>query len=463
MKFQQAIHPNQFLQKVNFLIYNSDGTIYWPIHKGSSNPNPDGNRTEHYDVFASGDVLANLLNLNINTTNGTAADWEEKHLDKAIANQDRAADGDGRITRGGSTASQHNISRDLSVGLLAHWLNENAFIRRSAIPASTSTDHTVTFTQPTGGTISAVRDDTSAAVTSGDAIPDGTDITFTIGLGIGSTFDGWDDDCVARGTTTTCNLNLYRDIEVSADVTPPAPTLNVPDTSFTIGAASGQTVSVPFTANGTPTVSESISWLSVSVGSDSLTLTTDEANPTTSERQETFTLTHGSNTETITVTQTGSAPTLTVGSRAVTIGAGNGATTTTTVIANGSVSVSSGETWLTATESSGTITFTTTEANPTTSTREATVTVSNGGQSTTITVTQTGSNPNLSVDPTSLTFVAAGEAKTADVTANGAFTVSDDADWVSTSESGNTITITATNSTGLVSNNNVGVAPACVT
>jgi hypothetical protein len=175
-----------------------------------------------------------------------------------------------------------------------------------------------------------------------------------------------------------------------------SPTLSVSPSKLSINSTAGtSSISIYSNASWTAASSAADSWLTFnpSSGSGNGTVTvTEEANPTTSERIATITVsTFGVVAKTITVTQAAGSATLAVSSNTLSI-ATAGSTSTFDISSNTSWTVGINDTWLTVNNFAGsnnsTITLTAT-ANPNTSVRNAIITISAAGlTSQTITVTQ---------------------------------------------------------------------------
>ena len=160
----------------------------------------------------------------------------------------------------------------------------------------------------------------------------------------------------------------------------------------------------------------------------------------------------------VTFTVTAPSPTLTVSPTAVTFSGVQGGPTpasqSVTVNANGNWTASSSVAWLTLSPSSGSgngsIVASVTLASAVVGPNQATITVTSGGVTRTTVVTLTISAASLKAAPSSLTYTATQRAanpaaQTITINANGAWTVSDNASWLSFSPAtgSNNGTITA--------------------
>ena len=236
---------------------------------------------------------------------------------------------------------------------------------------------------------------------------------------------------------------------------PGAPaSLTVSPTSVSVPQGGG-TGSFSISANVSWSVTDNVSWLTVSPTSGSnngtVTVNATSANTATSARSATVTVTGGGITRMVTVTQPGVSSYLTVGPTSVSVPQGGGPATFS-VSANVSWSVTDDASWLTTSPTSGsgdaTVTVNATSANTATSSRSATVTVTGGGITRMVTVTQPGVSSYLTVGPTSVSVPQGGGPATFSVSANVSWSVTDDASWLTvspTSGSGNgTVTVNAT-------------------
>ncbi len=148
----------------------------------------------------------------------------------------------------------------------------------------------------------------------------------------------------------------------------------------------------------------------------------------------------------VTFTVTPPSPTLTVNPTAVTFsgvqGGPNPASQSVTVMSNSNWTASSSVPWLTLSPSSGSgngsIAANVTLASAVVGPNQATITVTSGGVTRTTAVTLTVAGISLAVAPNSLTYTATQgaanpAAQTITISANGAWTVSDNASWLSLS------------------------------
>ena len=237
------------------------------------------------------------------------------------------------------------------------------------------------------------------------------------------------------GTVTVMGGGLTRTVTVTQ--AGQSISLTVSPGSLSPGSASGSQ-SITVTSNTSWTVSESLSWVTLSAtsgsnnGSFSINYTT---NTSTSPRSGTVTVSGGGITRNISVTQDGAATILTVSPTSNSVGATSGSKTIA-VTANVSWTVSESLSWITLSATSGSnngsfnINYTT---NTSTSSRSGTVTVSGGGTTRSVSVTQAGAAPNLNVSPTSTTVAAASGSTTITVTSNLSWSVSESLGWITVS------------------------------
>ena len=196
---------------------------------------------------------------------------------------------------------------------------------------------------------------------------------------------------------------------------------------------------VEITSNQNWTVTSNQSWCTVSPtsGSNNGTINFDlTANPSTSIRTATITVTAGSLTKQVTIEQQGTDKTLIVSSNSFNMAASAGSNSFT-VTSNQSWTVSSNQTWCTVNPTSGTnngsVTFTLAE-NTTTSLRIAVISVSGGGITQQITVTQQATIiPVLSVSSETISVAVAAGSGTVEVTSNQNWTVASNQTWCTVS------------------------------
>jgi len=201
--------------------------------------------------------------------------------------------------------------------------------------------------------------------------------------------------------------NSPQSIPVTFTVSAPTPTLTVSPSSLTFsatqGAANPASQSLSITSNGSWSVSEAVSWLTVSPASGSnngtVTVSVDTTTATVGTNSGTITITGGGITRTVAVALSLSAPTatLTVSPSSLTFtatqGAANPANQSLTVTSNTSWTASTIGSWLTVSPTSGsnngTITVSVNTASATVGTNNGSITITGGGISRTITVTLT--------------------------------------------------------------------------
>ncbi|MDR0333653.1 MAG: hypothetical protein LBI15_09340, partial [Dysgonamonadaceae bacterium] len=180
--------------------------------------------------------------------------------------------------------------------------------------------------------------------------------------------------------------------------------------SFTAAANGGGNQNVTVTTNNPNyTVSSNQTWATVPSGAQTggtFSVGINAANPTTTARTATITVTAGSETRTVTVTQAGAAATLTVTPATMSftsVANGGGAQTATVTRNTPNYTISSNQTWATVptgAQTAGTFNVTITSANTASTARTATITVSSpGATNRTITVTQAAA-PGITVGST---------------------------------------------------------------
>jgi hypothetical protein len=174
------------------------------------------------------------------------------------------------------------------------------------------------------------------------------------------------------------------------------------------------------------------------------------ANLTTADRTALVTVSGtGVADQIITITQEGLPPVLTISTNALTIAYSAGSTATFDITSNIGWMVSGNQSWLTASITSGsnnaTIMLSAT-ANPTTADRTSLITVSGTGVADQIiTITQEGLPPVLTVSTNALTIAySAGSTATFDIISNINWTISNNQNWltVSNTNGSNNATIT---------------------
>jgi hypothetical protein len=282
--------------------------------------------------------------------------------------------------------------------------------------------------------------------------------------------------------TATGATNSPQTIPVSLTVSPAAPSLTVGSTSLTFSATQGASnpaaQSVSITSNVGWTVSEAISWLTVSPASGSsngtLSVTVDTATASLGTNTGTITVTGGGLTRSVNVTLTLNAPspTLTLGSSSLTFsatqGASNPAGQSLSITSNVGWTVSEAISWLTVSPTSGsnngTVTVTVDTTTAAVGANAGTITVTGGGltQTVNVTLTLTAASTTLNVAPASLTFTATQGAanpasQTLAVTSNANWSVSDNVAWMSVSpasgSNNGTVTVSVNTATATVGTN----------
>ena len=209
------------------------------------------------------------------------------------------------------------------------------------------------------------------------------------------------------GIITVTGGGLTRTVNVTLTLSAPAPTLTVGSSSLTFsgtqGAANPAAQSLAITSNVAWSVSNSVSWLTLSPASGSnngtVTVSVDVATATVGTNTGTITVTGSGLTRTVTVTLTlTAAPTtlnVTPGSLTFTAtqGAANPVNQTLAVTSNTNWTVSDNVGWLTVNPASasnnGNITVSINTATATAGTNVATITLTGGGVTKTVDVTLT--------------------------------------------------------------------------
>lgn len=166
---------------------------------------------------------------------------------------------------------------------------------------------------------------------------------------------------------------------------------------------------------------------------------------------------------TFTITNPAPAPSITINPSSKSVGSGAGSFTVS-VSANVSWSVTSNAPWMYVSPSglsgSGTVTVTY-QANPNTTSRQGTVNFYGSGVTKTLTVSQSGAAVSyyLTVSPATLNFTNASGGQNCTVTTNlSTFGVSDNQTWITTSVTGNVITISCTANTDAARSGTVTVS-----
>ncbi len=218
--------------------------------------------------------------------------------------------------------------------------------------------------------------------------------------------------------------------------------LQVNVTSFNPSAAGIPNFAVTVTSNVAWTASSNQAWATVSPanGTNNGTLTINiAANPTTTQRTASITISGGGITRTIPITQApATAANLVVATTALTIAAAGQSGLAVSVTSNVAWTASSNQAWLTVSPTSGSNNGTLTinaSANPNATQRTAAITVTGGGITRTITITQNAAlAANLQVSTNALAAPNGGQnGLTATITSNVAWTVSTNQTWVTVS------------------------------
>ena len=208
--------------------------------------------------------------------------------------------------------------------------------------------------------------------------------------------------------------NSPQTIPVTFTVTAPTPSLTVNPASLTFSATQGSTnppgQSLSIASNQSWSVSESISWLSVSPATGSnngvVTVTVDTSTATVGANNGTVTITGGGITRTVTVILNLTAPaaTLTVSPSSLTFtatqGAANPSNQSLAVTSNSSWTVSDNASWLTVSPTSasnnGNLNVSVNTATAVVGINTATITVTGGGITRTVAVTLNLNAPSTS-------------------------------------------------------------------
>ena len=240
--------------------------------------------------------------------------------------------------------------------------------------------------------------------------------------------------------------------------------LTVSPTSLTFGSGASS-APVTVTSNVSWTVSETLSWITVSPtgGPGNGSFTVSATANTGAARSGTITVNGGGLSRPITVSQPAVTNTLTIAPTSLSFAA-TASSSTVTVTSNVGWTVTDDQSWISVSPASGsnngsfTVSAT---ANTGAASRSGVVTVSGGGLTPrTVAVTQAGmSANNLTVSPTSLPLASGASSGTVSVTANVTWTVGDDQTWLSTSSTGGSgngsFTVSATANTGTSSRSGV--------
>ena len=245
------------------------------------------------------------------------------------------------------------------------------------------------------------------------------------------------------GETPCATSSNYRDVEdYGINISVPAASLAVSPASLSFVAA-GETKSSSITSNVSWSVSESLSWVSVTPASGTNNGTINiqaDQNTGTSARSGTVTVSGtGVTAQTIAVSQAGAAAFLTALPTTLDFVSGGGGQNVS-ISSNISWTASESLSWLTlsTTSGSGNATLTlTVVANTSTSARSGTVTLSGTGVSpVTITVNQAGAAAFLNISPDTLKFGPRLDSQLVQVISNANWTVIDTVEWISLSSSG---------------------------
>lgn len=232
------------------------------------------------------------------------------------------------------------------------------------------------------------------------------------------------------------------------NVTQEGKTLSVNPTSLNFQAEGG-TSTIDITTNGNYTwnKSEIGAWLTIAQSDKGLNVTATK-NQKPEQRVDTLTiyvtgLTEGSVSRDVIITQYGTEYTFDIDKTSITASSAE-CSDAIQLSTNDAWTASASDKWITLSSTSGTgsllININLAE-NKTPNERKGTVTFvgTNSKISKTVDITQSGKT--LSVSPESLSFDTGGGTKTVTVTTDGTFATSKDADWITVSTSGNTISV----------------------
>lgn len=371
----------------------------------------------------------------------------------------------------------------------------NLTLTAPSIPAIGLAPTSLTFSAPQGGTNPSAQtvaiSNTGTGSLSWNASSAASWLTVSpaSGSGAGSLAVTANVAALSSGTYTsaitvtgTGATNSPQTIPVTFTVSAPASTLTVGASNLsytaTQGAANPSPQSLSITSNVAWSVSEAVSWLTVSPATGSnngtVSVTVDTTTAAVGANTATITISGGGLTRTVNVTLTLNAPTptLTLGASSLTFsatqGAGNPSAQSLSITSNVSWSVSESVSWLSVSPASGVNNGPVTVAvDPTTAivgTNSGTITVSGGGLTRTVNVTLNLAAPptTLNVSSGSLTFAATQGAanpanQTLAVTSNTSWTVTDNASWLSVNpasgSNNGTVTLTVNTSTATVGTN----------
>jgi hypothetical protein len=245
--------------------------------------------------------------------------------------------------------------------------------------------------------------------------------------------------------------------------------ITVPTTTVSI-ANTATATPVSITSNTTWNATTDGNWLTLSPANgngDGTIAITPSANPTTSARTATITISSpDGTTKTFTVSQAAGESVITVPTTTVSI-ANTATATPVSITSNTTWDATTDVNWLTLSPANGngdgTISVTP-SANPTTIARTATVTITSpDGTTKTFTVSQAGADPIITLQKTTISFTDTASTDSVIITSNGPWSANSDVSWLSvspTSGSGNdTIIITAEpNTTGIARTGTVTIS-----
>lgn len=229
--------------------------------------------------------------------------------------------------------------------------------------------------------------------------------------------------------------------------------LEVSPKSLTFSSSQTTAQEVSVSTDGTYEATASASWIKVTQKNDSVLNVKVEEYHATAQRSGTVTvklkgLSSGSKSESVTVTQNGVNGGITVTPSDISVSY-SAATKDVTVTTQETWSLTKDANWITSNVTSGTgnksVRLSISENN-TPSERTGQVIFTTGSNSCdTVVVKQTGRN--LTCTPTSLSFTKTGGSKTITVTADGSYSATSSDDWLTVSQNGNKVTVTASAAT----------------
>ncbi|HWV45562.1 MAG TPA: fibronectin type III domain-containing protein [Nitrospira sp.] len=282
-----------------------------------------------------------------------------------------------------------------------------------------------------------------------------------------------------NATITVTSGGVARTISVTLTMSVASLTASPNSVTYTAtqGAANPSAQTIAIGSNGAWTVSDNVSWLSISAtsgtGNGSITAAALTGSLTAGTYNALITVSSTSATPVsipVTFTVRAPSPAITVSPTSLTLtgiqGGTNPASQTVVVNSNGNWAASSSATWLTLSPASGngngSIAANVALSSAVVGTNNATITVTSGGVARTISVTLTMSVASLTASPNSVTYTATQgaanpSAQTIAINANGMWSASDNASWLSLSpmsgSNNGTITASVNTATAFQGNN----------